>query len=168
LLRAQSKNLAQYESDLRTAQLALPTTSGLPDFLRTLQAIGNATLADVSSLIVGPPTDVTGVASSSTGSSTGSTGASTSTATTITGLRIYALPITAQVAGTTSQLDAFLTQLQAVQSRAVLISQLTEGNGVASPNGTVSQTTTLQLTMQAFVAPSSAAERAALSAAAGR
>ena len=39
---------ASTRRDLQTAELALPTTSGLPDFLRTLQSIGNATLTTVS------------------------------------------------------------------------------------------------------------------------
>jgi Tfp pilus assembly protein PilO len=166
-LRVQSKSLAQYQSDLRVAELALPSTSGLPDFLRTLQSIGNATRANVSSLTVGVPADVTGVAGAST--STGGASTSTSSVARTSGLRVYALPITASVTGTTSELDQFLTQLQSVQPRAVLISQLTEGALVASGSsalGTVGSS--LQLTMQAFVAPSDAAESARLSSASGK
>jgi hypothetical protein len=68
--------------------------------------------------------------------------------------------------GTASQLDQFLTQLQSMQPRAVLISQLTETS--RSATGKSGATTSLQLTMQAFVAPSSAAENAQLSAASGK
>src|SRR5579885_2716000 len=132
-LREQSKNVAKYESDLQAAELALPATSGLPDFLRTLQAIGNATLTTVSSLTVGPPTDVSTVAgraasaakSSSSSSSLSSTSSSSSSTPAAAGA-VYALPITAQIGGSTSALEQFLTQLQTVQPRAVLISQLTE------------------------------------------
>jgi Tfp pilus assembly protein PilO len=163
-LRVQSKSLAQYQSDLRIARFALPNTSGLPDFLRTLQAIGNATQTNVSSLTVGPPADVTGVAGATASGSTAASSAST-----VGQLRVYALPITAQVSGTNSQLDQFLTQLQSVQPRAVLISQLTEGAGQVS-GGTAAGAagSALQLTMQAFVAPSTAAEKAQLSAASGK
>ena len=170
-LRDQSKNLAKYQSDLQLAELALPATSGLPDFLRTLQSIGNATLTTVSSLTVGAPTDVSSVAGSSAHANSGSNGAAKSSAASAGGAAVYALPINAQVSGSSSALDAFLTQLQTVQPRAVLISQLTESTAGAA-SGTNSSAsaptgTTLQLTMQAFVAPSSAAERARLSQASG-
>jgi Tfp pilus assembly protein PilO len=164
-LRQQNKNLAQFQAELTTAHLALPDTSGLPDFLRTLQSIGNATLATVSALAVGSPTDVTGVAGGAT------TSAKAGSSSPASGQRIYALPISAQVTGTTDQLNQFLTQLQSVQPRAVLISGLTEGAGATSASGTQTASgsaSTLQLTMQAFVAPNSAAEKAQLSAASGK
>lgn len=167
-LRDQSKNLAKYQSDLQTAELALPVTSGLPDFLRTLQSIGNATLTTVSSLTVGAPTDVSSVAGGSSARPASAT--KTSTPSTI-GSAVYAMPINAQVTGSSAALDSFLSQLQTVQPRAVLISQLTESTaGAVSGSGATSagSGTTLQLTMQAFVAPSSAAERARLSQAAGK
>jgi Tfp pilus assembly protein PilO len=175
-LREQSKNLSKYQADLTAAQLALPATSGLPDFLRTLQSIGNATLTSVSSLTVGPPTDVTPIAgtaaanrvSSSSTSTTSPTSASTGSAS------IYALPISASVTGSTNALDAFLVQLQTVQPRAVLISELSESSGQTSSGtaggqaNSASGSTTLTLTMQAFVEPASAAEQARLATAAGK
>jgi hypothetical protein len=161
-LRDQSKNLPKYQAELQAAQLALPSTSGLPDFLRTLQSLGNATLTTVSSLTVGPPTDVTTAAS----------GRSTTATVAPGGLHVYALPISAQVSGSVSALDQFLTQLQTVQPRAVLISQLTEATGgstaAAGTRTSGGAEPALQLTMQAFVAPSSAAEQARLSSAAGK
>ena len=159
-LQQQSKSLATFQAQLTRAQLALPSTSGLPDFLRTLQSIGNATLANVSALTVGPPTDVTTVSGGAAPAPPGTPAPAPA------GPRVYALPITATVSGTASQLDQFLTQLQSVQPRAVLISQLTEGSAAAT--GHAGGTTTLQLTLQAFVAPSSAAEQAQLSAASGK
>lgn len=164
-LRSESKDVAKYQADVQAAELALPTTSGLPDFLRTLQSIGNATLTTVSSLTVGVPSDVTSVAAHSATS-----GAASKAASSLGGVRIYALPITAQVTGSSGALDAFLTQLQTVQPRAVLISQLTESaaSKATGPNAASAPTgSSLQLTMQAFVAPSSAAERARLSQASG-
>jgi hypothetical protein len=171
-LREQSKNLSKYQAELTAAEFALPTTSGLPDFLRTLQSIGNATLAQVSAFSVGAPTDVTpiaGAAGASRVSSTSksSSGSASSSATTLNGVRVYSLPITATVTGSTGALEAFLTQLQTVQPRAVLISQLTETSGQTAsgaPTKTASAgSNTLGLTMQAFVAPASSAERASLS-----
>lgn len=159
-LQQESKNLATYQAEVTQARLAIPSTSGLPDFLRTLQAIGNATLASVSSLTVGPPSDLSTPPGGFTTPAPGKPAAARA------GLRVYALPITASVTGTTDQLDQFLTQLQSVQPRAVLITQITEGSGAAT--GQARDATTLQLTMQAFVAPTSAAEQAQLSAAAGK
>lgn len=178
-LAQQSKNLSTYQAQVKQARLALPSTSGLPDFLRTLQSIGNSTLADVSSLTVGTPTDVTTLASGTPAPAAATpTAAPTTTApaagtpsSTVAGVSVYALPITAQVSGSVSQLDDFLTQLQAVQPRAVLISQITQSSGASGTSGaggSASGATSLNLTMQAFVAPSSAAEQAQLSAAAGK
>jgi hypothetical protein len=83
----------------------------------------------------------------------------------VSGPHVYALSIAATVSGSPAQLDQFLTQLQTVQPRAVLISQLTEGSGTATGKP---GTTSLQLTMQAFVAPVTAAEQAQISAASGK
>lgn len=180
-LQQQSKNLPKYEADLTQARLALPSTSGLPDFLRTLQSIGNQTLANVSSLSVLQPTDVTRIAvtparpakssSSSTSSSSSSSGSSSSGTggTSIGGTRVYALPISATITGSPEQITAFLTQLQRVQPRAVLISAITLGTDQSkSAGGGSTAPASLQITMQAFVAPSSAAESAALSQAAAK
>jgi hypothetical protein len=151
-LAIQYKKLDKYQADLAKARQALPSTSGLTDFLSTLQTIGTATHAD-SSLTVGTPTDVTSLSGTTSGS-TGGTAAAVGSA------HIYALPITAQVSGTVAALNAFLTQLQSVQPRAVLISQITETSPAAGATGAG---TTLQLTMKAFVAPSSATEDQQLS-----
>jgi len=172
-LAKQNQDLSRYTADLAQAQLALPSTSGLPDFLRTLQSIGNASLADVTSLTVGPPTDVTSVSGGTppvAASQTATAGPATHAVP--AGPRVYALSITAQVSGSTTQLGEFLDQLQSVQPRAVLIGQITIGSG--SPGATsgssvsANRVTTMQLTMQAFVAPASDAELAQLSQAAPR
>lgn len=184
-LREQSKNLAKYQGELIAAQSALPATSGLPDFLRTLQSIGNATLTSVSSLTVGPPTDVTPIAGAAVNragstSASGSSAKSSGTVATASGGtgRIYTLPISASVTGSSSALDAFLVQLQTVQPRAVLISQLSESSGQATAGssgghgttttGAAPGTSTLTLTMQAFVAPASTSEQTRLATASGK
>jgi hypothetical protein len=65
--------------------------------------------------------------------------------------------MTASVTGSSKALDNFLEQLQAVQPRAVLITQIGESTGTAGAGaGSGSGATTLQLTMQAFVSPASA------------
>lgn len=179
-LRQQNANLPKYESDLAQARLALPATSGVSDFVRTLQTLGSATLTNVTSVTVGPPaplaataatTPTTGAAAGGSSAGTGSAaGSSAGTGTAGTGTggaaaggtgvaptvappapSIYSLSITATVSGPDAALDQFLQQLQSVQPRAVLISTISEsvGSGTANAKGT----STLQLTMQAFIAP---------------
>ncbi len=54
-LRQQSKNLDQYKATLTRDQPALPSTSGLPDFLRDVQSLGGQTQVNVSSVTIGAP-----------------------------------------------------------------------------------------------------------------
>lgn len=168
-LDAQNRKLSTYRAALKQAQLALPATSDLPNFLRTLQSLGNATLANVTTLAVGDPTVVGANATPSSASTSSTpnptTTVSTTPTTTPSGPQIFALPITAQVSGTIKQLTAFLGQLQSVQPRAVLVSSITLG-GAAS--GASTTTSTLNLTLQAFVAPGSMAETQQLAQAAGK
>jgi hypothetical protein len=172
-LREQNKNIAKFEADLAKARLALPAVSGVSDFLRTLQSLGNATLTNVTSLAVGTPTDVSVVAGAAPSAAPGASStapaggaAAPATGSTPTSL-VYALPISATVTGSPAALEKFLDQLQTVQPRAVLITDINEGSAgpaAGSPNQ-ASGKTSLRLTMQAFVAPSSPSESASLSAA---
>jgi Tfp pilus assembly protein PilO len=174
-LRQQSKNMATYAAELTQARLALPSTSGIPDFLRALQSLGNATQTELTALSVAPPTIVQAqqpTTTEPTSSATPSATASSSVAGTTTGAgalpalaQLYALPISATVTGSSQGLIKFLDQLQAVQPRAVLITQITEG-AAQGTTGPVKNQMSLQLTMDAFVSPSSPSENASLSAAA--
>jgi len=74
---------------------------------------------------------------------------------------VYAMTISAQITGSPTNLNRFLDQLQNVQPRAVLIASVNEASGAANPGtgtgGSVpAGATTLQLTMEAFVAPNAA------------
>jgi Tfp pilus assembly protein PilO len=175
-LKSQSRNLERYKAAAAQARLALPDASGLSDFLRTLQTIGNQTNTDLASLTVGAPKEVTSVAS---GAAAATTSAGTATpapatpapaaAAAANAPQVYALPITASVQGSVNSLNDFLTQLQSVQPRAVLVSQIAETVGGASSGGTkTSGTTSISLTMYAFVAPGTAAEATQLQQAAGK
>jgi Tfp pilus assembly protein PilO len=128
-LRAQNKNLAQYQATLAQDQAALPSASGMPDFLRELQAVGASTQVNISSLNVGVP-----VASAAVPAG------------------VYSIAITLNASGAPNQLELFLGQLQSVQPRAVLISeavlQSTTGANVTVAAGSAS----LRLTLAAFVA----------------
>jgi cell division protein FtsB len=160
-LRQQNKNLPKYRADLAKARLALPATTGVPDFLRSLQALGNATNISVSSLTFGQPAPATVAAPvptanpTNTPTSTGSTGSTGTTGQPASpSAAVYSIPITASLSGTSAGLDNFLEQLQVVQPRAVLITQIAENTSAPTAGqATVTGTTTLQLTMQAFVAP---------------
>lgn len=178
-LREQNKNLPKYLADLAQAQLALPPTSGIPDFLRSLQSLGNATQTTVTALSVSDPTDVTVQAATQSSPAAGqpaaqpttaaaspAAGASTGAAAAAAGSGIYALPINATVSGTPVGLARFLDQLQAAQPRAVLITKITLGGTSCSCTGHATSVMSLQLTMDAFVAPSNSSENASLSAAA--
>lgn len=174
-LNEQNKDIAKYQAELAQARLALPSTSGIPDFLRSLQSLGNATQTQVTALSVAPPTIVTAQAApqaaaptSTTEPATPSPSPTTPAAGAVPGAvaaQVYALPINATVTGSSTALIAFLDQLQAVQPRAVLITQITEG-AAQSATGPSSHDMSLQLTMDAFVSPSSSVENASLSAAA--
>lgn len=181
-LQAQEKNLSSYQAKLAAARKALPDSSGLPDFLRTLQSLGTKTHTDAVNVTVGAPTDVTAVANGvpsvvPTDTTTGTTSTTTpapaptptTSATAPSSGGVFGLTINAQVNGSADSLNAFLEQLQAVQPRAVLITSITESSGADSGTGQPSSTSgmNLQLTMQAFVAPSSSDESAQLAAATG-
>ena len=175
-LAAQNKQLATYQRTLSQARLALPASTGIPDFLRTLQAIGSSTGSDVSTLTVGDPVSVAGTTPTPTNTTANNNAAATTApganaAANGPGSGIYSMTISAQVTGSTKALGAFLTQLQQVQPRAVLISQITESTGTTA-NGAASAaaspgSATLQISMQAFVALSSALTGATPGATAG-
>jgi hypothetical protein len=69
------------------------------------------------------------------------------------------LPVTAQVSGTVPALASFLDQLQNVQPRAVLVSQINETAAATGSAETKSAVTGLSVTLQVFVEPASAASR---------
>lgn len=159
-LSAQNKNLSTYENAVKRANAALPATSGIPDFLRTLQAIGNATLTNVSSLTVGAPSAWTAPAAAAPATTTSSSAApapATSTGTPAPAApSIFVMAVTAQVDGSNAHLSEFLRQLQSVQPRAVLVTDVTETDASASGSGASaapSGSTSLQLKMSVFVAP---------------
>lgn len=156
-LRQQNVNLPRYENELAQARLALPAASGVSDFVRSLQTLGNATLTNVTSVSVGQPAPVTAPAATPTAGATPSSTAPTPATTAAPAPpSVYSLSITATVSGNAPALDRFLEQLQSVQPRAVLIEQIAEtaGPSAATTVGAGAKgNTTLQLTMLAFIAP---------------
>jgi len=112
-LQKQSTQLAEFQAVLKKNQQALPSGSGVPDFLRQLQSSGDSADVIVSNVTVAPPTLVT---DSTT---------------------VYEVAMTMNADGTPDQLGAFLVRLQDVQPRAVLIGSanlVTQDAGAATLN----------------------------------
>jgi type IV pilus assembly protein PilO len=127
-LRKQRSSMPQYQAELERNRAALPSISGLPDFLRQLQSAGNASNVAVNSVIVGAPAEVPGM-----------------------GARIYSLPLTVIAAAPAARLEKFLDQIQQVQPRAILISG---ANALADDqSASFAGTVTLTLNLQAFLVP---------------
>lgn len=130
-LKKQKSNLARLKATLAGYQDALPADSGVPAFLRQLQASGTELDVDVSGITVSAPTEVENLAG------------------------VWALPIQLTAVGTADDLGAFLDQLQgADQKRAVLIesANLTNAQDIeADADGPTRMS--VSLTVKAFVAP---------------
>lgn len=166
-LQKENANLQTYLADVAQAKLALPDTSGLPDFLRTLQSIGAASQTAITALTVGQPADLStanGFPGVPTAAGALPKQGAAAAPVPSTG-KVYGLSINLTVAGSTPHLNEFLKQLQSVQPRAVLISSLSQ---TTANSGNAKGDTTLNLTMAAFVAPASAAEQSQLAAAASK
>lgn len=132
-LAAKNQDLATYRAQLAAARQALPTTSALPDFLRSLQAAGAAAGVEVSGLSATPPTAVTATGAAADGTAPSA---------------LYEVTISVTAKGSYDGLAAFVAQLQQVQPRAVLITEASEQATDTS--------TGLTLTMKAFLAPGAA------------
>src|SRR3954452_8646030 len=172
-LRDENQNLAKYQAELAAARRALPASSGVSDFVRSLQSLGAETQTEVASMSVGQPTDASAVlgAGRAPGASTAPSSTSSAAGGAIAdgdapagsvrrpaGGGIYSMSISAQVTGSPAALTRFLDQLQNVQPRAVLITAVTQttataGSGTTASGDSSQGGTTLQLTMLAFVAP---------------
>jgi len=130
-LRKQTEHLADYKAALAADQAALPAQDGIPDFLRSMQAIGTKTGVSVTAITVGQPSPAT---------SAGPAGTGTNPA--------YEAVISLVAAGSADALTAFLQQLQTGQPRAVLITTAGESSSAGGTAGV-----SLNLTLKVFVAP---------------
>jgi Tfp pilus assembly protein PilO len=96
-LKAESVKLPAYTAQKATLLKALPTTSGVPDFLRQLQDSGSAVDVEISGINVGGPAPSKAVPS------------------------VFELPISLTALGGAVNVSKFLDRLQAIQPRAVLL-----------------------------------------------
>jgi len=121
-LQPQNQDLPEYQAKLRSDQAALPKAADLADFLRSLQT-GDTARGVLTGMTVGGPIERAAA-----------------------GAKVYALPVTLTVEGTTTQLDAMLDYLQQVQPRAVLITNVQfEGKKTAFLDDPSKVTVTLQV-----------------------
>ena len=130
-LKKQKANLPKLKATLAGYQDALPADSGVPAFLRQLQASGTELNVDVSGVTVSTPSEVENLPG------------------------VWALPIQLTAEGSGENLSTFLEELQGTdQKRAVLIesanltsAQVAEGDTDKAGKMSVS------LAVKAFVAP---------------
>jgi Tfp pilus assembly protein PilO len=122
-LRQQNEKLPQYQDELRRLHQALPATPESSNFLRQLQAAGETAGVTVTGLTIGARAEIPGTEGA-----------------------VYALAVSLTVVGKDDRLESFLSQLQQVQPRAVLIQN---ANTTADNSGPM----TLTLNLEVFVAP---------------
>jgi Tfp pilus assembly protein PilO len=130
-LRTQAKDLPQYEAQLQKERQALPTVPALADFLRELQSAGDVAGVHVGTMVAGAPVY-----------------------TTAAGVKVEAVTVNVTADGNGARLTTFVSQLQRVQPRAVLVDTVrldTSGGG----NNAV-----LSLSARIFVAAPTAAPTA--------
>jgi Tfp pilus assembly protein PilO len=127
-LRKQNDDLPRYQQQLAQDRQALPTTSGVEDFLRELQAMSDSTGVSVTGLAVGASSHVPAA-----------------------GAEVYALPLTLNATGTIDKVSGFVTELQLKRPRAVLVTSV----GVV-PSGqrtSIAGPVNLTLNLKIYVAP---------------
>ena len=127
-LEKQKSKLPTYTAQLKASQAALPSDSGVPDFLRQLQSAGDDLDVTVGGVAVNAPAAVDGFTS------------------------VYSLPITLTLDGSADNLGKFLDHLQQNQPRAVLINSATVTSQVSGTAADASGGVTISLSLRAFVA----------------
>jgi Tfp pilus assembly protein PilO len=133
-LKQQQAKLPKLKATLADRQKALPGDSGVPAFLRQLQASGDEANVDVTGVTVSAPVQQANLP------------------------MVWALPIALTAQGKPTDLQTFLTGLQSGQSRAVLIETAGLGpqGATSSADGTGDTATagkvSINLSLKAFVA----------------
>jgi Tfp pilus assembly protein PilO len=132
-LKRQNADLDKYQAQLAKDRHALPQASGIDDFLRELQAMGERTGVSVTGLAVGATTHVPAAGSD-----------------------VFALPLTLNATGDIAKVTEFVRQLQLEQPRAVLVTSA----GVVPPaqRPSIAGPVNLTLNLRIYVAPPAAAD----------
>lgn len=104
-LARQEEQRAGFEASLRSRRIALPTSYNIPSFLRQLQDSGAAVRVKISGFSVASPTKSAKVAN------------------------VVELPINLTAEGSAADLSRFVSRLQNVQTRAVLVTSVSLSEG---------------------------------------
>ena len=130
-LKKQKANLAKLKATLAGYQDALPADSGVPAFLRQLQAAGTDLNVDVSGVTVSTPAEVENLPG------------------------VWALPIQLTAEGSAENLSTFMQELQGTgQKRAVLIESANLTSAQVDESSTdKADKMSVSLAVKAFVAP---------------
>lgn len=123
-LRTAQQNLPQYRAELAKDRAALPAAPALSDFLRELQAAGDAVGVTVTAMAAGPPQGVPAAGST---------------------LQVVSVNVSAT--GSAGALSQFVAQIQLAQPRAALI------DGVHVDASVGGDGVLLNLTLKVYVAP---------------
>lgn len=188
-LAVQSRQLGNYQAEIRRVLVQLPITNGITDYAQqvatqaaaahvavTNLAIGGITLSSVSAAAAAtapatestdpstttatPTATPTAAADGSTG--TGATTGTAGTAATTAAGQVFQISYTVTTSGTLQQQQAFLTQLQDIGPRVALVNSIQVAPGTTSEAGTLDSNATMTTDLDVFTAPQSAAETAAL------
>jgi Tfp pilus assembly protein PilO len=141
-LRKQSQNLPQLTQQLAQARAGLPSASGLTDFTRQVSALATSQDLALSQLTVGAAKSASGNAAAAGG--------------------LYAIAVTLTTSGEVHHLEAFLSNLQYVGNRRVLISSVQMAPSANAKTVSISQSASATIQLAVFVAPQSAADEALL------
>jgi Tfp pilus assembly protein PilO len=128
-LDRQKAQLPRFKAALKVNQQALPSDSGVPDFLRQLQAAGDKVGVSVTGVTVAAPVKSTAATD------------------------VWELPMTLTADGDADKLSLFLIQLQNVQPRAVLVKSANLTQGDDSSAGSDSSQSSLSIAITAYVQP---------------
>lgn len=126
-LRQQSLRLDEYQAQLAVGLLALPGSPALTEFVRELHSAGDRSGVAVKAFIASAPELVTAEGT------------------------LFSIDISVTSEGSAVNQTRFLDQLQAVQPRAVLITSVNAEAG--EEGGSLADSTTMTMSLQAFVAP---------------
>ncbi|CAN5635120.1 hypothetical protein BH10ACT8_BH10ACT8_02890 [soil metagenome] len=152
-LKADNANIDSLAAELKIARQALPTDSGLPELTVQLSRQAAATGVSVVSITAGQPSVATVAA---VGAKPGTSGA--------TAGKLFSIGITLVCEAPAVRQQQFLTAIQTIGPRRVLISAVTFTPSGKSTTSSISASSTMTVTMQAFVSPQSDAAVAALQA----
>lgn len=154
VLRSQKENMASLRASLRSADQALPSDSGLPDFTRQVsrQAAGAGVV--LGSIAVGAVTPVgRAAAAAAPAAPAAKTPTATAAAGSATAGQLFAIPVTITTRGSAKAQFAFVKALEQVGPRRALITSAQFGPDAAATVASIDGGSTLTTVLTVFSAP---------------